>query len=180
MQIRFQDPATDFNDGLGVIRAYHDSLLVHGRRLLEQIEAIGAHGPDAARSSRLAQLYSYYQRANTLHHLDEERALFPVVVGKDLLIDGMIERLTLDHEEIEEAWRVLEIALREILEHQGLPDQLEEKATRFEKLQREHLLRENEDFLPRLDSILTASQRQETGRVMAAMRTPRRKGPETR
>ncbi len=170
MQIRFHDPASDFSDGLAVIRAYHDSLLAQGRRLLELVSEIEAHGLDPERANRLAELYAYYQRANALHHQDEERALFPAVVGQDLLIDGMIERLGLDHEEIEEAWRVLEIDLKAMLAGHPAPPQLGEKTARFEKLQREHLLRENEDFLPRLERVLTAEQRGKMGHSMAAMR----------
>jgi len=170
MQIRFHDPATDFSDGLAVIRAYHDSLLGQGRSLLDLVSEIEAHGLDTDRANRLAGLYAYYQRANILHHQDEERALFPTVVGQDLLIDGMIERLSLDHEEIEEAWRVLDIDLKAMLAHRPVPSQVGEKAARFEKGQREHLLRENADFLPRLERNLTAEQRGKMGLSMATMR----------
>ncbi len=170
MQIRFHDPASDFSDGLAVIRAYHDSLLAQGRRLLELVSEIETHGLDAGRANRLAELYAYYQRANVLHHQDEERALFPAVVGRDLLIDGMIERLSLDHEEIEEAWRVLEIDLKAVLAGDPVPPQLTEKAARFEKRQREHLLRENEDFLPRVERNLSREQRARIGQAMVAMR----------
>jgi len=170
MQIRFHDPASDFSDGLAVIRAYHDSLLAQGRRLLELVSEIETHGLDAGRANRLVELYAYYQRANVLHHQDEERALFPAVVGRDLLVDGMIERLGLDHEEIEEAWRVLEIDLKAMLMGHSTPPHVGEKADRFEKLQREHLLRENEDFLPLAGDKLSREQRGRIGRVMAAMR----------
>ncbi len=170
MQIRFHDPASDFSDGLAVIRAYHDSLLAQGRRLLELISEIETHGLDSGRANRLAELYAYYQRANVLHHQDEERALFPAVVGRDLLVDGMIERLSLDHEEIEEAWRVLEIDLKTLLARHTLPPDFGEKAARFEKLQREHLTRENEDFLPKVESSLPMSQRRVMGKAMATIR----------
>ncbi len=170
MQIHFSDPANVFSDGLKVIQSYHDSLLEHGHRLLDLVNEIEQQGIDTERANRLAELYAYYQRATTLHHQDEERVLFPSLVGRDILIDGMIERLTLDHEEIEEAWRVLEISLKEILEHHCLSDQLVERTARFEKLQRLHLIRENEDFLPRMVKVLDEHQRQEMGRKMAAMR----------
>lgn len=124
-------------------------------------------GVDAHRAGRLAELYTYYRRANV--HQDEERALFPAVISQDLLSDGMIERLVLDHEEIKETWRVLEIVLNGILEHFRVPEQLKEKAVRFDKFKREHLLRENEDFVPRLEKCLDTKQRQTMGQVMAAM-----------
>ncbi len=170
MKIQFTDPATDFSDGLEVIRAYHDHLLAQGHRLLQEIQAIEAHGLDADRANRLARLYADYQRTTVLHHQDEERILFPAIVGHDLLIDGMIERLTLDHGEIEESWRVLEIDLKALLYQHRLQEQLLEKAERFEKLQREHLTRENEDFLPRLLRLLNPNQRRNMGKTMAMMR----------
>ncbi len=170
MKIQFIDPATDFSDGLAVIRAYHDSLLRHGRALLNLVTEIGDQSIDAKHAERLAWLYAYYQRATQLHHLDEERVLFPAIAGHGLLIDGMLERLALDHEEIEEAWRVLEIALNQFLDHHLAPDNLEEKIARFEKLQREHLLRENEDFLPQVERNLSPKQRKIMGLSMAAMR----------
>jgi hypothetical protein len=37
----------------------------------------------------------------------EERALFPFIVNKSFLTDGMIERLALDHEEIDAHWAKL-------------------------------------------------------------------------
>lgn len=172
MKIRFIDPAEDFTDRLAVIFSYHASFLSVGRQLLELIPEI-AQEIDEARALRLAEIYAFYQRANFLHHLDEERALFPRMVGQDLMLDGMIERLALDHEEIEEAWRVLDLDLKEILTHHRVPEAIAAKAVRFEQLQRAHLERENEDFLPRLEVHLTPIQRQQIAAAMARMRGQR-------
>ncbi len=170
MQIRFCDPAADFTDAIEVIRRYHDSFLAQGFQLLKLVAEIESQGLNGERACRLAELYAFYQRANLLHHQDEEKALFPKVVGCDLMLDGMLERLTLDHIEIEEAWRVLTIDLKEILEKHLVPEAVTGKAARFEQLQREHLMRENEDFLPRLAAKLTTGQRRQAAAAMARMR----------
>jgi len=35
MEFKYSEPATNFSDGLDVIRAYHDNLLAIGERLLK-------------------------------------------------------------------------------------------------------------------------------------------------
>lgn len=170
MKIRFQEPAEDFTDGIEVICRYHDSFLAQGLRLLELVAEIEQISLNEERAFRLAELYVFYQQANRLHHQDEEKALFPAVVGRDLLLDGMLERLTLDHLEIEEAWQVLTQDLQAILSQHRVPKTITVKAARFEKLQREHLVRENEDFLPRLAAGLTSGQRQQAAEAMAKIR----------
>ncbi len=170
MQIRFCDPAADFTDAIEVIRCYHDSFLTQGFKLLKLVAEIKSQGLSEERAFRLAKCYVFYQRANLLHHQDEEKALFPAVVGRDLMLDGMLERLTLDHIEIEEAWQVLTLDLKEILEKHRVPEAVTDKAARFEQLQREHLMRENADFLPRVEKLLATGKRLEAAAAMARMR----------
>lgn len=170
MQIRFLDPAADFTDAIEVIHCYHASFIAQGRQLLELLAETASRGTNRTRACHLAELYAFYRQANRLHHQDEELALFPLVVGQDLLLDGMLERLALDHLEIEEAWQVLTLDLREILDQHRVPEAVTAKAVRFERLQREHLVRENEDFLPRLAAGLTSGQRRQAAAAMAKMR----------
>lgn len=169
MEFKFIDPATDFSDGIVVIQRYHDDLLATGERLLKLSFKMSHHGVSEAAAIEAVDLHQHYTRANTLHHADEEQCLFPLLVGQDLILDGMIERLTLDHEEIEQWWAELAGFL-------GTPekitdtDRLVEVAFQFERLQREHLTRENEDFLPRIDEQLNIFHRQQVGHSMARLR----------
>lgn len=169
MEFRFVDPAKDFSDGLQVLRAYHDDFLDTGKRLLALAEAIRKHGMNEARANECIQLHCYYTHANLLHHRDEEKVLFPLIVNKSFLIDGMIERLVLDHEEIEAAWSELSQMLSRP-ESITNTDALAESSRAFEKLQREHLLRENEDFFPKLELLLDRDQRARMGNMMAKLR----------
>ena len=169
MEIRFTDPVNDFANGIRVLRTYHDDFIVRGEQLLRLTEAIYKNGMTGSFATRCIEIHSYYTRANKLHHQDEEVALFPAIVNQSFLLDGMIERLTLDHEEIEETWDELAVML-------GNPEQLtgvgklKRIASEFEKKQREHLVRENEDFLAHVEKILGQEQLVTLGKKMAALR----------
>ncbi|HAC33481.1 MAG TPA: hypothetical protein DCF45_03065 [Gammaproteobacteria bacterium] len=169
MQFQFTDPAASFSDGLQVIRDYHDNLLATGERLLKLSFKISHKGVDEAAALEAIDLHQHYTRANVLHHADEERCLFPPLLEQDLVLDGMIERLTLDHEEIEQWWDELAVFLSspETIKD---TDRLVEVAYQFERLQREHLTRENEDFLPRIEELLDPVQRSLIGQQMAGLR----------
>lgn len=169
MQFKFTDPCTDFSNGLSVLLTYHTDLIKKGLQLLELAETIRKHGVDQDSAYRAIELHAYYSRANQLHHQDEERAVFPVIVERSDLIDGMMERLLLDHEEIELAWH----AVAELLKNpEQITDgnQLMALATKFERMQREHLTRENEDFLPLISTLISTEEDTEMGKKMSAMR----------
>lgn len=169
MEIRFIDPSGDFSNGIKVLHAYHESLLEHGALLVELASDIHRDGISEAKANRAIELHCYYTRANSLHHQDEEKALFPLILNRNLLIDGMIERLTLDHEEIETVWLAISKQIRDP-ENLNSTWLLLEKIREFERLQREHLIRENEDFLPTVEKTLSSSEQHILGRLMAKMR----------
>ena len=81
----------------------------------------------------------------------------------------MIERLMMDHEEIEAAWNIL---VEQFKQPESITnfDALQQSTIEFEKLLREHLTREDEDFSPHVQAILNDKQRAEAGEKMADMR----------
>jgi hemerythrin-like domain-containing protein len=161
------DSAVDFSDGLGVLRAYHKDFLQQGRRLLVLAQAIQQDGFNAAGSAEAAQLAEYYRLTTRLHHRDEEHVLFPMIVNQSFLIDGMIERLALDHDEIEELWGELGGWLQTTGE--SLRRYLE-LVPQFEKALRTHIEREDTDFFPIIADRLSLEQRRELGVGMALFR----------
>ncbi|MDQ3775060.1 MAG: hemerythrin domain-containing protein [Pseudomonadota bacterium] len=165
----FQDPATDFSDGLAVLLAYHERFLVEGQRLVAFAATLAQQGLDEAGAAEALRLAEWYENAMPLHHRDEERALFPRIVNRSFLIDGMIERLALDHDEIEAAWGELAPLLRHP-EQIANPKRLSQVTHPFEKLLREHIVRENEDFFPKLETLLASDQRRDIGLDMARLR----------
>jgi len=154
MKFQFNDPATDFSDGLMVIKDYHQSLLQKGEILLLLVDEIKQQGMDETLANRCIDLHCFYFHANRLHHLDEEQGLFPLLTDYSHFYNGMMDLLTHDHEEIEYDWQLLAQML-------GTPEQitnnneLQKLAIAFEKKQREHLVREEEDFLPKIELILS-------------------------
>ncbi len=169
MEFKYTDPATDFSDGLMALKAYHEDFLTRGNALLQLAFELKAKGMKEQCANQCMAAFCHYEHANHLHHQDEEQALFPLLVGKSVLFDGMIERLMLDHEEIEAAW----LALAEQLKQPELItdfEALQKKAVEFEKMQREHLTREDEDFSPLVKAELTTKQRAEVGAKMAELR----------
>ncbi len=169
MKIQFNDPATDFSNGLLVIKAYHQDFLKRGEGLLQLLQNIQQQGINEALAYQCVEAYWHYNVANHLHHRDEEEGVFPMMLGKSMLTDGMMERLLLDHEEIEKAWVKLSNFLAK-------PDQIENSdyvlhlAEEFERLQREHLNREDEDFAPRVKEFLTEAQLQTLGDTLWQLR----------
>ncbi len=165
----FTDPASDFSDGLKVLSAYHDSLLLQGKRLLEWANTLLREGCGLDRSVEAVRLAGYYCQTTQLHHRDEERCLFPLIINKSFLIDGMIERLALDHEEIEAHWAELADCLQA---QQPLSDPLRcvELVQRFEHQLKEHIEREDLDFFPEVERLLSPEQRFKMGGWMARLR----------
>ncbi len=169
MEFKYTDPVTDFSDGLVALKAYHEDFLGRGEQLLQLAFELKAKGMNEGYANQCMAMFCHYEHANHLHHQDEELALFPLLVGKSALFDGMIERLMLDHEEIEAAW----LALAEQLKQpDAITDfeNLQRLAIDFEKIQREHLTREDEDFAPLVKAELTDEQRKAVGTKMAELR----------
>jgi len=169
MKFQFIDPATNFSNGLTVIKDYHQSLLQKGSDLLLIIEEIKQQGINEVLANRCIELHCFYFHANRLHHLDEELAIFPLLENQSELYKGMTDLLIQDHEEIEYNWQ----SLAPILAN---PERIKDKNTLqklaidFEKNQREHLKREEEDFLPKIGLLLSPIEKQQAGKKMAELR----------
>lgn len=163
----FFEPAADFSDGIEILRAYHIDFLRHGTRLLTLAGALRAQWSRETHNAEARALVDYYERATGLHHRDEERALFPQILNRSFLVDGMIERLAMDHTEIEELWGQLRQALTE---QRPAPLPLLDLATRFERSLRTHIEREDLDFFPLVERLLSPEQRSELGARMALLR----------
>ncbi len=169
MEFKFTDPATDFSDGLLVLKRYHVDFLERGKQLVALATGIQQAGMTEESANQCMAMYCHYAHATHLHHKDEEEALFPLLVNQSSLVIGMIERLMMDHEEIEALWEQL---AKQLTHPETLTnfDYLLHQTTEFEKILREHLTREDEDFSPIIQKILTTEQRKQAGQKMAELR----------
>lgn len=169
MEFKFTDPATDFSNGLQVIQDYHLDFLARGKQLIALAKQIKQHGMSEELANQCMSMYCHYSHATHLHHKDEEECLFPLLVDQSSLVIGMIERLIMDHEEIEDSWGALSARLNNP-EQITNPDHFLHLCTEFEKILKDHLTREDEDFAPQIQKILTAEQIQQAGNKMATLR----------
>lgn len=169
MEFKYKEPVTGFSDGLIVLKTYHEDFIEHGNKLLQLVANLKEHGMNEAYANECMATYCHYDHATFLHHQDEEQGLFPLLLGSSALIDGMIERLMLDHEEIESAWKLIAEQLKQPESITNF-DGLQQSTIEFERLLREHLTREDEDFSPHAESILSDRQRAEAGEKMADIR----------
>lgn len=169
MEFKFTDPATDFSDGLQVLQAYHQDFLSRGSQLVALTNKIKQQGMSEDLAHQCMEMYCHYSHATHIHHKDEEQALFPLLINSSALIIGMIERLMMDHEEIETAWTKLAPQLNHPESISNF-DVLSQQSKEFEKLLNEHITREDEDFTPHIKEVLTTIQIQQIGKKMSELR----------
>ena len=169
MQLKYTEPTNDFSNGLVVLKAYHEDFLARGVKLLALVDEIKQQGMNESFANQCLAMYWHYHHANQLHHQDEEQALFPLLLGKSPLIEAMMEKLITDHEEIEKAWALL---AKQLKQPDNITDfeNLEILAQDFEKLEREHINREDEDFSPKIKIILSAEGMLQIGQKMQELR----------
>lgn len=169
MEFKYIDPATDFSNGLQVITDYHQDFLARGTKLVELAEKIKKQGMTEELAYQCMDMYCHYSHATILHHKDEEEALFPLLSDNSSLIIGMMERLIMDHEEIETSWAALSSRLSHP-ENITNTDHFLHLTIEFEKILRDHLTREDEDFSPQIKKILSAEQMELAGKKMLELR----------
>ena len=169
MEFKYKEPVKGFNDGLVVLKSYHEDFLERGKQLLQLVANLKEQGMNEEYANQCMEAYCHYAHATHLHHQDEEQSLFPLLLGSSALVDGMIERLMMDHEEIEDAWKLISEQLKQPESISNF-DALQQSTIEFEKLLREHLTREDEDFSPHAQEILNEKQRAAAGKKMAETR----------
>jgi len=169
MEFKFTDPAKNFSNGLQVISDYHQDFLARGVELVKLAKEIQKQGMTQALANQCMSMYSHYSHATLLHHKDEEEALFPLLADQSSLIIGMMERLIMDHEEIEESWAKLSSRLSHPESITNF-DHFLHISIEFEKILRDHLTREDEDFGPQIKKILSPEQLVQAGEKMANLR----------
>jgi len=167
--LKYKDPADHFDNGLQVLNLYHQALLETGQQLMILVDEINQQGMNEIAANQCMSLFCFYSHALFLHHQDEEQGLFPLLVDQSSLIIGMIERLMTDHQEIEENWHLFakQLGQPENIRH---IESFSHQAIAFEKLLREHLTREDKDFSPLIQNLLSEQQIKQAGEKMFQLR----------
>ena len=168
----FNEPVADFSDGLGVIRAYHQSILGFCEGLSDLVEQIelGAIQDNFGQLAR--QIHQNFITANDRHHQDEELALFPCLTqARAAPIAPLLEQLEEDHGELELMWAYLAPQLQDTARVRDFA--LFSKAMQqFVQRLRCHIEHEEEQLLPVVERLLSHEQRRQIGASMADLRQP--------
>lgn len=164
-----------FDEPLALLRACHTHILDHCD-LLETIVARIRDGEvDGPTREAVRKVVSYFTTNARLHHQDEEQDLFPLLIRQSLKLAELIYGLKQAHTELDTLWAALAPELKRfpnLIE----PDTFIEQAGRFCELNREHIRRENMEFLPLADSSLSSRQLKDIGIAMAGRRGVRYPG----
>jgi hemerythrin-like domain-containing protein len=169
------EPLPGFDQPLALLRACHTKILAHCE-LLEQLSA-NLGNPDKTKEIGGAahQVMKYFSTSVHQHHQDEETDLFPLLRRQSLKLAELIHALGQEHRELDALWESIAADLRrpqDIGDHAAFA----ERVHTFCELNRRHIRRENMEFLPRAESILSHRQLRDIGAAMAARRGVRYAG----
>lgn len=187
-------PLPDDADPLGQLDACHDRMqrqLKTLQRLLERQADAGRASVDDEVRAAAAAVRKYFDEAAPRHHRDEEKDLFPAVIeamaGSDAVcIKGIVQRLSAEHGQLEQAWQALRptlVALAEPAEvasedscegsdeSGGSPWLLDAgQVDRFIAVHRSHLAIEDDELMPMARRLLSDDQIAQIGRAMRSRR----------
>ena len=168
----FSDPAPDFNDPLGLIRACHERILGHCDTLLKLPAHFEAHGTDEELRKAATNIHRYFTTAAQHHHQDEEQDIFPILARQSLKLADIIHQLKQEHLELDTLWQELE----PLLARPASIDDIEKFSSiisRFSEAYRKHALKENEELLDIAVHILSSDELRSIGESMAERRGQR-------
>lgn len=171
MESLLQDSAPDFNDPVGLLLACHKRILGHCE-LLEKLAAhVMEHGVDDEARKAAMQVHRYFSTAGMLHHMDEEKDVFPLLVRQSLKMADIIHSLKKDHQKMQDAWSALAPLLsrpQTIIDHPQFPGMADE----FCRLYRDHIRIEEREFFSRAVHMLSSDQLKSIGKSMKDRRKP--------
>ena len=165
------DPAPDFTDPLGLLRACHQRILGFCDLLEKVASHINNHGVDDEAKQAAKKIYRYFSTSAKLHHLDEEQDLFPLVVNQSLEITAIVHELKQEHITLDAVWNDIELLLAKPASIEAVRD-FSQRVDLFCLAYRQHVAKENKKFLPIAQHLISAEQLQELGYKMQKRRQP--------
>jgi len=164
------EPAPAFDDPVGLLLACHQLILQHCA-ILERMPAhMEAKGVDAELQLAATRILRYFEISGPEHHADEELGLFPYLAAQPSCsaeLRTSLGRLVEQHREMERAWQELAEDLR-TLAASGKPVIL--RFEPFVRLNRAHIVMENEEIFPVARKLLDENAARSLGRAMAERR----------
>lgn len=169
----FPNPAPDFSDPLGLLKACHQRILRYCELLEKMIELANQNQQTEATNKEILdaanQIRHYFSTAGITHHQDEEKDLFPFLIRSSMKIAEIIYQLKEDHELIDKLWEQLDELLSSPVSEKNLP-QLKKISTQFCELQRTHIEREESELFSQAQHMLSSDQLRNIGYSMEERR----------
>ena len=163
------DKLPGFDEPLALLRACHKNILAHCDRLEALVLHVEAQGIDDEARKTARDIVRYFSTSARLHHRDEEEDLFPRLNRQSLRIAELIQDLKQEHTRLDQLWEVMVTELKS-LPGNGFSDDFLQANRDFCTLSRQHVNRENMEFLPLAASSLSQLDLGEIGESMAARR----------
>ncbi len=141
--------APDFTNPLGLLKACHERILSHCDLLEKIMHYLDEKEVDKQLTEATRKVHRYFSTAGKLHHMDEERDIFPRLVAASVTLADIINTLKHDHTTIETLWDAMSPALDkpQTISAQQLPT-LTTASTKFCMLIRKHIQLEEQELLP--------------------------------
>lgn len=160
-------PDAGFAAPYEMLGACHDKV----QRMLDLLERLQAHlhehGPDSQAAQAARDVMRYFDLAAPLHHEDEERHVFPLLLNSgDPAWVALAGRLQQEHRDMAPAWAALRLQLEQVAAGRG--GALEVQG--FASLYRAHLQAEDQGAYPAARRLGSEVLSAEMGRDMMRRR----------
>ena len=161
-----------FDDPLGMLRASQRQILEHCTLLEELVARCTGQDIDSEARETARQITRCFSTSAALHHRDMEEDLYPHLNRQSLKLAELVQGLKQEHQEIAAQWESLAPTLKQ-LPAAGFSSEFAQTAGDFCGRYRQHINREQTEFLPFVSSSLSQQQLREVGEAMAARRGAR-------
>ena len=169
----FPDPAPDFSDPIGLLKACHQRILRYCELLENMVTLIKQDSTTESAQKEITnaanQVKRYFSTAGAMHHQDEEQDFFPLLIRSSMKMADLINSLKQEHKKEDECWAQLEPLLLNPAKTENIKS-FEQLINEFCLLQRNHIKKEEEGFLSLAQHILSKDQLRNIGYSMEERR----------
>ena len=158
-----------FDKPLALLRACHKNITDHCEQLENLITHTGTQGIDDEARKAARNIVRYFSTSALLHHRDEEEDLFPRLNRQSIRIAELIRDLKQEHVKLDQLWELISPELKKLPDDK-FSDNFLQASNEFCTLSRQHVTRENMEFLPLAANSLSELELKDIGESMAARR----------
>ena len=157
----FDTPGASFDEPFEMLGGCHERVERTLALLERLVPYLRERGADQVAANAANDVMRYFDLAAPLHHEDEERHVFPVLLrGENEELKAAVLRLQADHRAMTAAWGVLRDLLRAVTANppQADVEALSSACARFTALYSEHIETENNLVFPAARALLSPQQ----------------------